>query len=250
MKSGSRKQIKALISNVVIKKINQHKSESENAPFFDAIFGREQVRKASLMQSFYTSFGMSIYEQVGEVLAKENGFEAHRQYHLLGAIDSGTSALITKITNDLKKGKRRGNSAEETKMIKKHIKKSRPVESPNNIVDLFVKDRKGKEYYFGISTVKLNKEGVEDKKNKLLRWMAIRMSQNKNANAQFAVVFPYNPYFPRPYDRFGTMRVFDKPQLLIQEDFWDLLGGKGTFKELTKIFKEVGNELRSRIDSL
>lgn len=249
MKTATRHQIKSLVSKVITKKIKTHDSESGYRPFFEAIFNKKQVLLASLMHSFYTSFGMSLYEQIGEILAKDRGYYAERQYHLLGAIDNRTYSLITKMTNDLKRGKE-GNASKEMNLIKKSIKPSKALEISNNIVDLFVKTRGGEEYYFGISTVKLNKEGIEDKKNKLLRWMAIRMSQNKNAKAHFAVVFPYNPYYPQKYHRFGTMITFDKSQLLIQEEFWDLLGGKGTFKELIGIFEEVGDELRDKIDAL
>lgn len=249
MKASTKKEIKALVSRVVAKKIASHKAESEYRPFFDAIFSKKQVILASLMQSFYTSFGMSIYEQMGEILARDRGYEAKRQYRMLGAIDGRTNGLIVKMTNELKHGKE-GDAAKEMNMIKRSIKSSKAIESPNSIVDLFVRTTSGQEYYFGISTVKLNKEGIEDKKNKLLRWMAIRFSQNKNAKAHFAVVFPYNPYFPAKYHRFGTMTTFDRSQLLIQEEFWDLLGGKGTFKELIGIFKEVGGDLRDKIDAL
>lgn len=250
MKKATRTKVKNLISSVISKKIKKHKSESEYKPFFEAIFGKKKVVLASLMQSFYTSFGMSMYEQIGKILAEDRGYHAHRQYRMPGAIDARTSALITKMTNELK-GKKQGNASEEMRRIRKSIRSSHANStSPNNIVDLFVKTSDGQEYYFGISTVKLNKEGIEDKKNKLLRWMAIRMSQSKNVKANFAVVFPYNPYYPKKYDRFGTMITFDRPQLLIQEEFWDLLGGKGTFWELVKIFKEVGTELKPQIDAL
>ncbi len=250
MKHATRKQIKDMISRTLSKKIDKHRSETLYSPFFDPIFGKEQVRKAALMQSFYTTFGMSIYEQAGKILAEQRGFEAHHQYHLLGSIDIRTASLINKITNELKSGKRTGNAAEEMRLIRSHIKKSKPKESPNNIVDLFIKDRKGREYYFGISTVKQNKEGFENHKNKLLRWMGLRLSQGKWAKFSVSTVLPYNPYYPKKYSRFASDTLFDRSQLLIQEDFWDFVGGKGTFDELADICAEVGKELKAKIDSL
>ena len=33
-----------------------------------------------------------------------------------------------------------------------------------------------------------------------------------------------------------------KHQVVIQEEFWDIIGGQGTYKELLEIYSEVGRE--------
>ena len=33
-----------------------------------------------------------------------------------------------------------------------------------------------------------------------------------------------------------------KNQILLEDEFWDIVGGKGTFTELLEIYREVGEE--------
>ncbi len=246
-----RATIKAAILNILTKKLDEGGPKAEYKPFFEAIFSKKLITYASVIQSFYTAFGMSIYEQMAKTLAENMGFQATRQYVLEGEIDSTTSVLILRIQQDLIRGRREPNSKEEMKLIKRTVRHTaKPRKQPYSIVDLYLRSPKGKEYFFGITTVKPNKEGLEAHKQKLLRWMALRLSTDKNANFSVATVVPYNPYHPERYVRLGSDLLFDGNQLLVQEAFWDLIGGKGTFQELLKIFREVGKELKPKIDAL
>jgi hypothetical protein len=43
----------------------------------------------------------------------------------------------------------------------------------------------------------------------------------------------------------GSLMVKDldmKNQILLKDEFWDIVGGKGTFAELLEIYREVGEE--------
>lgn len=251
MNKKARDSIKALISSKLTAKLESGGPEASAKPFFEAVFNKKLITYASVIQSFYTSFGMSIYEQLALILAESRGFYAKRQYVLLGDIDTETASLIVNIQQDLITGSRKADAKKEAEAIKGSIKHSaKPEKKPYSIVDLYIKSPEDEEYYFGITTVKNNKEGLEAHKLKLLRWMALRLSVDENANFHAAIAVPYNPYYPNPYVRFGSGILFDKTQLLVQEDFWDLVGGEGTFKEMIEIFKEVGAELKEKIDAL
>lgn len=250
MDSKVRAEVKRLLLDKLIKKLKGNAPKDEYKPFFDAIFNKKQIMLASLIQSFYTTFGMSIYEQMAVIIAKGKGNIAERQYKLLGHIDAKTTAIIDKLDIDLRAGKIKGNSGSETELIKNSIKPGQPERHPDSVVDLYIKTKDNEEYYFGITTVKPNKEGFETHKRKLLNWIALRLSQNKNAHVHVATVLPYNPFGHVPYKRFGSDVLFDKSQFLVQEEFWDFIGGRGTFDELIKICAEVGTELRKEIDAL
>jgi Type II restriction endonuclease, TdeIII len=250
MDSKVRAEIKGLLLEKLAEKLSKHTPESEYKPFFEAIFNKKQIALASLIQSFYTAFGMSIYEQMAVAISRGRGNEAERQYKLLGQIDRETEALIDKIDTDLRAGKLTGDANKETELIRKSIKPGKPERHPDSIVDLYIRMKENKEYYIGITTVKPNKEGFETHKRKLLNWMALRLSQNKHADVHVATVLPYNPFGTEPYKRFGSDTLFDNSQFLVQEEFWDFIGGKGTFKELIEICKEVGTELREQIDEI
>ena len=249
MDEKTKAEIKRLLTGALLKKLDSHKSETEYKPFFQAIFNKRQIATASIIQSFYTSFGMSIYEQMAVAIAKSNGFEAARQYRLPGQIDKKTEAAIQKIHAGLRRGATVDSKA-ELAAIRASIQQGKPKKDADSIVDVYLKSKDGNEYFFGITTVKPNKEGFETHKRKLLRWIGLRLSQGKNAKVNVATVLPYNPYYPKQYTRFGSATLFGKDQFLVQEEFWDFLGGKGTFQELIATCKEVGEELREKIDTV
>ncbi len=110
--------------------------------------------------------------------------------------------------------------------------------------DLFLKKGK-REYYFEIKTSKPNSGEFSKAKQKLLEWVALR---KKNVTTILAI--PYNPYHPKPYSRFSILGVLDKKkELYVAERFWNMLGGKGTYKKLLRIFDDIGKEFKSKINS-
>lgn len=86
MNTKTRAKIKEIVKNVILSKIDNYTAETEYKPFFQAIFTKEQILTHTIVHSFYTSFGMSIYEQLVQILAEGAGYEAHTQYDLLGEI--------------------------------------------------------------------------------------------------------------------------------------------------------------------
>ena len=86
--------------------------------FFRPIFTKEQILTHTIVHSFYTSFGMSIYEQLVKILAEGAGYEAHTQYDLLGEIDAKSEAVISRIDMDLRAGKRKPDMKLEFDEIK------------------------------------------------------------------------------------------------------------------------------------
>lgn len=240
--------IAKLVEDVIRKKMATYASETESKPFFDAIFTKKQIRLASFIQSFYTTFGMSMYEQMAVILANGAGYHAEKQYILKGEIDKKTETLITDIHLDLQKGKRKPNALKELEEIRKSIKLGKEEKDPDSVVDVFIRKPNGDEYYFDITTVKPNKKEFTILKKKLLRWLALRASTNKKAKVNVGVVFPYNPYEPQPYLRWTSGNLYDKSQLIVGEDFWNLCAGEKVYPQLLDIFKKVGQAIRPELE--
>ncbi len=89
---------------------------------------------ASLMQSLYTTFGMSIYEQMAVILARSNGWDAERQFRLKGQVDRGTESLIEQICRS-----GRPNKTEELLQIRKSVRPGAPLDDHEGVVDVYVK---------------------------------------------------------------------------------------------------------------
>ena len=203
----------------------------------------------SFIQSMNTTFGISIWEQVAVILAKSAGFHAERQYDLLGSIDPETEKLIQKIHYELRAGTRQVNKLEEIDLIRKSIKKGIPKKDPDSRVDLFVKIG-DEENYFDITSAKPNMKEFAALKLKLLRWTALRLSQDKNANVFTRLAIPYNPYHPQPYQRWTLKGLYDldRGEILVGEEFWNFVANDDVYDDLLDVFQEAGNELRDEID--
>ena len=249
MNENTRLKIKQLITKVINEKLKKYTSESDYKPFFEAIFDKETVLTASIMQSLYTTFGMSLYEQIAKILAEAAGYKVKTQYDLLGQIDHNTEALINQICSEIETNKRQPDKQKEITLIKNSIQSGAAKIDQDKRVDVFVVKSDDEEIYVDITTVKPNLKEFKTLRRKMLRWCALRFSQNSNAKVKTCIGIPYNPYHPKEYSRW-TADVCDiKEELLVQEKLWEEFAGEDVFSELLEIFHEVGDELKDKISN-
>jgi hypothetical protein len=140
--------------------------------------------------------------------------------------------------------KKNGNKTDQ-----KANKKGEAKVDPDSVVDLFVRIGK-EENYFDITSAKPNMKEFVALKLKLLRWIALRLSQNKKAKVFTRLAIPYNPYHPEPYERWTLKGLYDLEagEILVGEEFWNFVASDNIYEELLDVFQEVGEELRSEID--
>ncbi|HDN58339.1 TdeIII family type II restriction endonuclease [Archaeoglobus sp.] len=249
LKRRTREEIRNLLTNIVRSKLREYKPETNYMPFHYRLLGRDRYAMFSFIQSMNTTFGISIWEQVAVILAKSAGFKAERQYDLLGSIDSETEKLIQTIHYELRAGTRQVDKLEEIKLIRNSIKAGESRKDPDSRVDLFVKIG-DEENYFDITSAKPNMKEFSALKLKLLRWTALRLSQDKNAKVFTRLAIPYNPYHPQPYQRWTLKGLYDldRGEILVGEEFWNFVANDDIYDELLDVFQEAGNELREEID--
>lgn len=83
----------------------------------------------------------------------------------------------------------------------------------------------------------------------MLEWVAIRGAQDNTVKIKTLIAIPYNPYEPKPYQRWTLQGLFDlENEIMVADEFWDFIGGEGTYQDLLDIFEKVGIELRPEID--
>lgn len=76
------------------------------------------------------------------------------------------------------------------------------------------------------------------------------LANNPKADINTFIAIPYNPYEPEPCTRWTMRGMLDLDnELKVADEFWDFLGGKGTYKDLLDCFERVGIELREEIDN-
>jgi len=117
-------------------------------------------------------------------------------------------------------------------------------------VDLFVQSVDGTVHLFDLKTAKPNISNFKDFKRTLLEWIAIFLAKNPNAKVESYIAIPYNPYEPKPYERWTLKGMLDLDnELKVGKELWDFLGNDGTYEELLNCFERAGMELRPEIDA-
>lgn len=239
-----KEEIKKLLVEKIENKLSRYDRETTSMPFLARIVqDNEKIAAYSFMHSISTMLGMSIYENISIILASETANECFRNYGVGGAISKAQKSSISNIVSQLRNKEREADIEEEKKEVLKADSRNGGFQKSGNIADFYMK-RGSKEYYFEIKTVKPNIDVFEKSKTKLLEWVARR---RKDINVY--LVFPYNPYHPKPYSRFTEVGMMDAPNdFLVGEEYWDFLGGKNTFKDLLDTFDEVGKEFKEKLN--
>lgn len=236
-----KKEIKNLLGSKIYDKLNKYSRETTAMPFLAKLMqDSEKVAAYSFIHSLATTLGMSVYEQVSKIVAEPHFDEVETAFDVEGEITNEENKVISKILQGIKNRTSRADKEKEIKEILECKKEeSRKIKVR---ADLFLKKDED-EYYIEVKTAKPNIDVFAKSKEKLLQWVALR---KKKVNTILAI--PYNPYHPEPYNRFTMQGYLDEEkELYVAEKFWELLGGKGTYKEVLDIFDEVGKEFKDKI---
>lgn len=248
-KSTKDKICESLVTTVT-RKLEDYDPETDHMPFHYRLLGKDRYAMFSFIHSMNTTFGMSIWEQIAVLIAQDAGYIAERQYKLLGEIDKNTEDLITNIHYKLRKGTLQANKNFEIHLIRNSIQPGMAKPDPDSTVDLFIKIN-SEENYIDITSVKPNIKEFAALKLKLLKWTALRLSQDKSANVFTRLAIPYNPYHPEPYERWTLQGLYDlgNKEILIGADFWNFLANENIYDELLNIFELAGKILRPKINT-
>jgi hypothetical protein len=244
------KLIEATIRKSLRNKFLNYKPESTSMPFHFRLLGKDRMALFSFIHSLNTTFGTSIYEPIAVALAKTRFSKAESQHILGNQISEEAQITIQDIMNDLSVAAKDVNKIEEVERIRLVCQKGRMNRLKTRKADLYVEDSDESIFLFDLKTVKPNEGNFEDFKRTLLEWCAIKLAQHPKAKVNSLIALPYNPYEPKPYQRWTLKGMLDLPEeLKVAEEFWDFLGGDGAYEELLKCLERVGIELRPEIDS-
>lgn len=240
--------IEKVIIDSLRKKFQTYKPETSYMPFHYKLLGKDRMALFSFIQSLNTTFGTSIFEPVAETLAKLKHKEAKRRYVLGNKISKEAQNEIQNIINELTMGKT-PDKKEEIERIKKLSREGEIVNLKTTVVDLFVLNKEDDVYFFDIKTAKPNIGEFKSYKRTLLEWIAIYLYENPEAKVNSYIAIPYNPYEPKPYERWTLKGMLDlENELMVAEEFWNFLGGEGAYEEVLNYFERAGIELRPEID--
>jgi len=249
MNSPRKTIIKDIIKNSIETKLNSYNPETTKKPFHDLLLGRERMVIYSFIHSLNTTFGTSIYEQIAIALASKIFKKAEKQVKPPDEISSDAQQLIETIMNGLETGNKSPNKSQEIQDIREVCRSGTYVKVKLTQVDVWLENTEGDLFLFDLKTVKPNKGNFQDYKRTLLKWAAAILGRDPESIVNTMIGVPYNPYEPKPYNRWTAEKVLDMQQdILIADELWDFIGGEGTYLELLDAFEQVGIELKDEID--
>ncbi len=248
MTDGQKQRIENTIKESLRNKFRTYHPESKNMPFHYRLLGKDRMALYSFIQSLNTTFGTSIFEPVAVTLAKDHFIDAQKQFRVGNRISSEVQSEIDQIMNALTNGNDPDEKAEMERIHPKVNQGNIATMNPTK-VDLYIKDTEGSIHLFDLKTAKPNISDFKNYKRTLLEWKAFYLFEHPDVDVHAYIAIPYNPYEPEPYQRWTLKGMLDlENELMVANEFWDFLGGEGTYDDLLDCFERAGIELRPEID--
>ena len=246
LSNTQQKNILNLLRSKMQEKIDKYSRETSSMPFLTRLIQNdERVASYSLIHSWATTLGQSLYEKLAVIISEGNCDESDTHVKMGGGISDLRKTVINGIMRDLRNGTREPDKIKESEEILATSNKGAKFQKEGNIADFYM-NRNKQEYYFEIKTVKPNIDVFTASKKKMLDWLA-----RQEIDIKSIVALPYNPYAPKPYARFTEQNLYDKKEeFMVGKDFWDFLGGDGAYEELLELFDKVGKEYKTKLNKM
>lgn len=243
-------QVENVLKESLRHKFQSYNPEPASMPFHTRLLGKDRMALFSFIHSLNTNFGTSIFEPVAKALAAANYQSATSQQVAGTQISSEAHNVIQGIMDNLTTAASNPDKPTEIEAIRAVCQRGEMRTVKLTKIDVKVVGHDGAIFLFDIKTAKPNAGGFKEFKRTLLEWVAATLAANPTANVQTLIAIPYNPYEPEPYNRWTMRGMLDlQNELKVANEFWDFLGGEGTYQQLLDIFERVGIELRTEIDA-
>jgi len=236
---------KVLVEDPFIKE--DHKAEK---PLYAALVPDEIFKGSHFERRFVTPFG-SAWEKLAIVAANKGLGHGDKGISRKGQVNAERLRRIQEVLNKLEhseKGEKkvRPDWKKELKYILEG--KSEKLIPTTVICDVYAEDKKNKKkYVFELKAPLPNSDQTKVSKEKILKLYSMESMQIDGAY----YALPYNPYGKRAdYAWAFPARWFDMRNdevVLIGDEFWEKIGGTGTYKAFINAVNEIGKEYKDRI---
>ncbi len=238
-----------VMENVLVKDPFLKDEHRAKRPLYAALVPDEVFKGSHFERRFVTPFGKA-WEKLAVVAANEGPGYGVSDCAITGPVRSERLRRIAQVLDSLEhpeKGKHRikPNWDKELEFVLAGGGEEIPV---TVFCDVYVEDRgNNKKFAFELKSPLPNSDITKVSKEKLLKLYS--MEPKRVDNAYFAL--PYNPYgrkedyawsFPA---RWFNMR--EDKVVLIGNEFWERIGGLGTYQAFIDAVNEIGPEYKDRI---
>jgi len=234
---------RVLISDPFIKEYHHLRK-----PLYAALVPDEIFKGSHFERRFVTPFG-SVWEKLAQIVALEAYGNCQMGYPVNGFIGQESLRRIQEVLNRLEhykgKNKVKPNWSAELEYVQAGQGEPIPV---TVVCDIFIINQaNGCRYAFELKAPLPNSDQTKVSKEKLFKLLA--MTPRLVDEAYFAL--PYNPYGKKEdYQWSFPQRWFDMQKdesVLIGNEFWDFIGGTGTYENFVKSINTLGNNYKSQI---
>ena len=223
-----------------------YSSRGDLKPFHESLLPDGLLTISEFERSFSTKLGTT-FEECAKFIARDNHAIAKRGRRVKGEISLQAVTRIEEIISEI------GNGGMDTG-FQRYVDEivdlagQRERTERQNIVDLYVLTKDSSEMFFEIKSPKPNKGQCLEATGRLLQIHGITHGSRNDVRTYFACA--YNPWGieKHTYEHSFTRQYMDMDEeVLIGHEFWDLIGGRGTYQEVLEIYQEVGLEKGSDI---
>jgi len=243
------KMMDRVMDNVMIKDPFIKEKHHSAKPLYAALVPDEIFKGSHFERRFVTPFG-GVWERLAQVVAIEAHGNCSMGHSVSGIVGSESLRRIQEVLNKLehnKKGELKIKPDWEAEL--KYIKEGGGEPIPVSVTcDIFIHNETTKtKYAFELKGPLPNSDQTKVSKEKMFKLLAMEPKQ-----VDFAYyALPYNPYGGKSdYKWAFPMRWFNMQQdnsVLIGNEFWELIGGKGTYNNFIKEVNLLGKDYRERI---
>jgi hypothetical protein len=253
MKTAIQEVIKVMMDRIMEKVLitdpfieEEHRAKR---PLYAALVPDEIFKGSHFERRFVTPFG-NAWQNLAVVAANAGLGHGTAEVRIDGAVKSERLRRITEILNRLEHSERGAKKIQpdwdnELAYILAGDGESIPV---SVICDVFAEDVENKKRYaFELKAPLPNSDQTKVSKEKILKLYSMEPCQIDEAY----YALPYNPYGTREnYSWSFPARWFNMKEdkvVLIGEEFWEKIGGLGTYKAFIEAVNEIGREYKDRI---
>ncbi len=249
----TREQIKVAVGELLLGVINRYDPQSSDYvladkkligegrlnPFHQAMLTPNSIRLSRFERSFSTTLG-SMFEVTAQLIGQQRFAESLRAHDFKGNISNAAQAGIDGIVDSIRAENFSGRYRDYVDTI---VNSFHGDQIPVTVrADLYLRDPEGNELFFEMKAPKPNKDQCLSVTRKFLRFHAMRRSGPPKVRTFYAM--SYNPYGTRDRYRWHIARNYldINQQVLLGDEFWDLIGGSGTYEEVLDLFGEIGRD--------
>ncbi|MFE1744803.1 TdeIII family type II restriction endonuclease [Coleofasciculus sp. H7-2] len=253
MKAAIQSVIKIMMDRVMYNAIEKDPFIKEEhrakKPLFAALVPDEIFKGSHFERRFVTPFG-NAWEKLAEVAAMQGLGYGITGHSITGTVKTERLRRITQVLNSLEhpvQGQQRVKPNWDSEL--EYILAGEGDDIPVSITcDVYAEDRiQNKKYAFELKAPLPNSDQTKVSKEKILKLYS--MEPLLIDGAYYAL--PYNPYGKREdYKWSFPARWFNMREdevVLIGDEFWDKIGGLGTYQAFIDAVNEIGKEYKERI---